>query len=178
MSPSTRRYINGFSPENLPSKINNVGDNVYNFYGEAVLAGKAIENPVGDMVKRYLSRSVYVIFVIKDWAFFFLPDMLKLIKSGLSDEEYSKVGPNLTEIYNDLLNVFRSGLSAALDNTLRIVKGDGSVISNIKRIDRSFSVIFSHQVKLLGELIIQLKKFEAGATLLGHLNIIDASFAK
>ncbi|KAH6586364.1 hypothetical protein BASA50_000537 [Batrachochytrium salamandrivorans] len=164
--------------ENLSSTIDNVGDGNVDLFEEGELAGKAIESPAGDMVAKYLRMNAYVDLALRRWAHESVPNALELLKLGYSDQEYPSVLSYLTETFKGFEAKSHAGLKAVYDNTLKIVEGDGSVTENFKNVRESFKTIFKNRSEILFELRFRLKKFEAGATLLGHVNDINASLIK
>ncbi|KAH6574328.1 hypothetical protein BASA50_002455 [Batrachochytrium salamandrivorans] len=163
------------SSENLASTINRVGDGNADIFKDGELAIQKIDGPVRDKVARYLRRAAYVNVALRRWSHESVDDIVDLITSGLSKNDYSKEEPGLTKRLKESKDNFRSGLDAIVDYTMKIVEGDGSVTDNLQNINQSFGRTFSSRWTLLWKLKSLLKKFEAGKTLEGQLGDITAS---
>ncbi|KAH6585017.1 hypothetical protein BASA50_011337 [Batrachochytrium salamandrivorans] len=151
--------------KNLSSTINNVGDGDADIFKDGELVGQKIEGPVGDMVARYLRRAAYVNVALGRWERESVSGMLGLIQSGLGEDEYFKVEPEVTEKIKDLKDGVNSGVNAMVDATSKILGEVGSVIESVKNTRKSFKLIFESRKELLWVLITQLEKFTAGRTL-------------
>ncbi|KAH6572487.1 hypothetical protein BASA60_006590 [Batrachochytrium salamandrivorans] len=156
-----------FSSNNLASTIDKVGDDVLIVFNDGELAGKRIDGAVGDKVARYFRKSLYVNAAIIFWVKNFVPGIRIYIKSGLSEDEYSKVGPDFTKKSKELEDEFNAGFDAIGNYTTNILNNVGSNVDNFRKIRASFGHTFSSRWTLLWELKALLGRFEAGKTLEG-----------
>ncbi|KAH6587474.1 hypothetical protein BASA50_011335 [Batrachochytrium salamandrivorans] len=159
------------SSGNLAFTINNVGDGNIDLFKDGEKAGQKIEGPVGDMVARYLRRAAYVNVALGRWERESVSGMLGLIQSGLGEDEYFKVEPDLTKKIKKWEDGAHAGVNAMVDATSKILGEVGSVIENVKNTRKSFKLTFESRKKILWELITQLEKFTAGRTL--ELKLFD-----
>ncbi|KAH6569922.1 hypothetical protein BASA62_004587 [Batrachochytrium salamandrivorans] len=163
---------------NLASTIDKVGDGIANIYENGEKAGQKIGGNVGEMLARYIRRDAYVISALRHCVHISVPGILEKIKSGLGDDEYPKVEPDLTEKLKQLENEVRAGLDEILDATTKISENVGSVTENIQKIDKSFKLTISGRMEFFGELLSLLKKFEDGKTLENQLADVSKSVDK
>ncbi|KAH6573201.1 hypothetical protein BASA60_006156 [Batrachochytrium salamandrivorans] len=132
---------------NLASTIDKVGDGIANIYENGEKAGQKIGGNVGEMLARYIRRDAYVISALRHCVHISVPGILEKIKSGLGDDEYSKVEPDLTEKLKQLENEVRAGLDEILDATTKILGSVGPVTENIQKIDKSFKLTISGRME-------------------------------
>ncbi|KAH6569924.1 hypothetical protein BASA50_005213 [Batrachochytrium salamandrivorans] len=163
---------------NLASTIDKVGDGIANIYENGEKAGQKIGGNVGEMLARYIRRDAYVISALRHCVHISVPGILEKIKSGLGDDEYSKVEPDLTEKLKQLENEVRAGLDEILDATTKILGSVGPVTENIQKIDKSFKLTISGRMEFFGELRILLGWFEDGKTLENQLADVSKSVDK
>ncbi|KAH6589035.1 hypothetical protein BASA50_010319 [Batrachochytrium salamandrivorans] len=150
---------------NLASKIRIATDSDAIFFDGGRLAAQKIDGPVAEIVAKYLRRDVYVAFVLSKWVDKSVLGIRDYIKSGLGENEYSKIEPDLTETRRKLRHDFRVGYSEILAYISNIVKGDGTVTYNFQKIDTLFKGAFYGNMEFIRKLRFQLEKFEAGETL-------------
>ncbi|KAH6573478.1 hypothetical protein BASA62_002948 [Batrachochytrium salamandrivorans] len=119
----------------------------------------------------YLRRAAYVNVALGRWERESVSGMLGLIQSGLGEDEYFKVEPDLTKKIKKWEDGAHAGVNAMVDATSKILGEVGSVIENVKNTRKSFKLTFESRKKILWELITQLEKFTAGRTL--ELKLFD-----
>ncbi|KAH6583358.1 hypothetical protein BASA60_001482 [Batrachochytrium salamandrivorans] len=161
------------SSENLASTISEVGDGVASLFKEGDLVAKKIGGDVGDLVARYIRRDIYVNVALKAWLISSLNNVLSTIKSGLGDDQYSKIEPGLVAKLEESKITFNAWLNAALHAALEILKDNSSVIENVKNLGTYFYSASSACTEIFSELKVQLLKFEGSSTLV--LDLTDAS---
>ncbi|KAH6563564.1 hypothetical protein BASA62_008458 [Batrachochytrium salamandrivorans] len=154
-----RRYT-----ENIASTIDNVGDGNADLYPKGEMAGRVVGDYIGPMIAEYFRKSTYVTVALKRWVNKSMNDMLRTIKSGLSDDKYSWTLPFLTKVYNEWEDEFTTRHKKILGYTLSILKDPESAVDNFQSIHRSFGYIFTSQWNLLSELRLRLD-FEDAKTL-------------
>ncbi|KAH9249335.1 hypothetical protein BASA81_012953 [Batrachochytrium salamandrivorans] len=157
------------SSENLASTIKNVGDGNVDIFEGGELAGKAIEDLVGDMLAKYLRRNAYVNVALGRWEHESVNDILGLIKSNFSEDERPEEELKLTKKMETYSDGVHTRVNALLYATSNIAEDVGSIIENVKKTRRSFKAIFESRGALLGALMSKLRLFEDGTTLLGQL---------
>ncbi|KAH6565108.1 hypothetical protein BASA50_001736 [Batrachochytrium salamandrivorans] len=163
------------SSENLASTINNVGDGVVNLFKDGELLIQRIADSVRDRVARYLRRHAYANVALRRWSDEVAPNIVEFIKSGLDEDEYTRIEPKLTKTTNELKDDLLKGLNAVHDATTKILSNDGSVIENMQKIEESFHSATSSRVSLLWALRARLGIFIAGKTLQVQLdNVIQS----
>ncbi|KAH6561607.1 hypothetical protein BASA50_002340 [Batrachochytrium salamandrivorans] len=170
--PFTEETVNSMA---LASTIDSVGDGIVDFYENGEKAGQKIGGDAGDLLTLYLRVASYVNAAMRNWVNNFLPDVLLTIKSGLSEEAYSKFGPDSLKTIEQLKARFSAELKAVLDATSNIANDVGLVAENLQTIDRSFKLTVYSRTALLSELRSLLDMFEAGATLEVQLADISRS---
>ncbi|KAH6577799.1 hypothetical protein BASA60_003875 [Batrachochytrium salamandrivorans] len=89
----------------------------------------------------------------------------EIIKSGLGENEYSKIEPDLTKDIKKLEYDFKVGYDEILVYISKIAKGDGTVTYNFQKVDTLFEDFFYGNMEFIRKLRFQLEKFEAGETL-------------
>ncbi|KAH9244822.1 hypothetical protein BASA83_013352 [Batrachochytrium salamandrivorans] len=165
---------NDVSTEKLASTIDEVGDGVADLYPKGEMAGRVVGGTIGPMIAEYFRKSTYVNVALKKWVSKSMNGILRIIQSGLGDEEYFKVGPDLTYAYKEWKNEFTTRHKKILSYTLSILKDPESAVDNFQSIHRAFEYIFTSQGNLLSELRLRLD-FEDGKTLRGYVSDIDTS---
>ncbi|KAH9247366.1 hypothetical protein BASA81_015029 [Batrachochytrium salamandrivorans] len=164
------------STKRLASTIDKAENDVPAFYMDGELAGKRISGRAGDMTAEYIRKSLYVNAVLNQWVQHSVPGIRIYIKSGLSEDEYSKAEPDLTETIKKWENVSNDELKAIYNAINDIINDDGSAIENVEKISISFRHSTNSHWTIIWKLIRLLKKFEAGKTLEGQLDDIVESF--
>ncbi|KAH6588923.1 hypothetical protein BASA50_010399 [Batrachochytrium salamandrivorans] len=81
-----------------------------------------------------------------------MSDIFGVIKSGLGDDEYSKVEPDLAEKLKGWNNAFQVGLNAIHEATANIAHDVDFVADNLQKIDKSIELIMYKQWLLLWKL--------------------------
>ncbi|KAH6596759.1 hypothetical protein BASA50_004933, partial [Batrachochytrium salamandrivorans] len=122
------------STENLASTIDKTKNDVPAFYKDGEEAGQKISGRAGDMMAKYLRKSIYVLFALKRWEYVSVPIILKKIEYGLDEDKYSKVGPELAETREGLNLQAQAGWKAISDDISNIIESHGSVIEAVQRI--------------------------------------------
>ncbi|KAH9250618.1 hypothetical protein BASA81_011602 [Batrachochytrium salamandrivorans] len=148
------------SSENLASTISKVGDGNASLFKEGDSIAKKIGGDVGDLVARYIRREIYVNVALKAWLSSSLNNVLSTIKSGLGDDQYSKIEPGLVAKLDELKITFNALLNAAIHTTTKILTDDSSVIENVKNLSTSFYSASSACTEIFSELKVQLLRFE------------------
>ncbi|KAH6564352.1 hypothetical protein BASA50_002165 [Batrachochytrium salamandrivorans] len=161
------------SSENLASTISKVGDGNASLFKEGDSIAKKIGGDVGDLVARYIRREIYVNVALKAWLSSSLNNVLSTIKSGLGDDQYSKIEPGLVAKLDELKITFNALLNAAIHTTTKILTDDSSVIENVKNLSTSFYSASSACTEIFSELKVQLLRFEGSSTLV--LDLTEAS---
>ncbi|KAH6566782.1 hypothetical protein BASA62_006489 [Batrachochytrium salamandrivorans] len=150
---------------NLASTIGKVIDSDYVFFTEGDKVRQKIDGDTGEMVAKYLRRDVYVTSVLNRWVDKSIPTILEKIKSGLGEDEYSKIEPDFTKDIKKLEDDFKVGYAKILVYASKIVKGDGTVTYNFQKVDTLFEDFFYDNMEFIRKLRLQLEKFEAGEAL-------------
>ncbi|KAH6589036.1 hypothetical protein BASA50_010320 [Batrachochytrium salamandrivorans] len=150
---------------NLASKIVTAINHDSIFFDEGRLAAQKIDGPVAEIVAKYLRRDVYVAFVLSKWVDKSVLGIRDYIKSGLGENEYSKIEPDLTKDIKKLEYDFKVGYDEILVYISKIAKGDGTVTYNFQKVDTLFEDFFYGNMEFIRKLRFQLEKFEAGETL-------------
>ncbi|KAH6592179.1 hypothetical protein BASA50_008224 [Batrachochytrium salamandrivorans] len=164
--------------ENLASTIDDIGDGVYYIYKDVEETVAAVGGNTGHMVASYIRRSTSVNAAIKQWKQNSVSGILDLIKSGLGDEEYSEIGPELTERIEELEDDCNAKLNGVGDSTKKIVKKVDYVADHLQNINKSFKLILFNRMRLILNLISRLETFEAGEILNRQLGDVITSITK
>ncbi|KAH6562182.1 hypothetical protein BASA62_009323 [Batrachochytrium salamandrivorans] len=157
------------SPINLAFTINKFRNDIYVFFKDGQKVGKKIGGRVGKMVAEYIRKSIYMSTALENWVKKSVPDILLAIKSGLGNDQYSKIEPYLTKKLEESEAEFRAWDKTAIKDVSNILKNDGSVIDNVKKVDESFKLVFYRHVTILWELRIQLGRFKDGRPIQAYL---------
>ncbi|KAH9244033.1 hypothetical protein BASA81_018605 [Batrachochytrium salamandrivorans] len=163
------------STENLASTIDKTKNDVPAFYKDGEEAGQKISGRAGDMMAKYLRKSIYVLFALKRWEYVSVPIILKKIEYGLDEDKYSKVGPELAETREGLNLQAQAGWKAISDDISNIIESHGSVIEAVQRIHKSVEHTLLRRTYFIWDLKNTLDTFESGKTLRGYLTGIDRS---
>ncbi|KAH6582470.1 hypothetical protein BASA61_008499 [Batrachochytrium salamandrivorans] len=136
---------------------------------------KIIGDHAGEMLTRYFKRDTYVDVALSQWTYHSVPIILEKIKSGLGEDGYSKVEPEFTKTRERSQNEFKEGSIGVFGNTSNILKGIGSNIDNLEKIQASTDRVLRSHWMLVLELKLLLGKFEGGKTFEGYLaNVIQS----
>ncbi|KAH9276962.1 hypothetical protein BASA83_000477 [Batrachochytrium salamandrivorans] len=162
-----------FSSENLADTIDKVGDDVPILFKDGEKVADKIGGDAGDLVAKYIRREIYVSAALALWIEFVSTSVVNFIKSGLGDNKFSKIGPNLVAKLEGFKSTFSAESKAAIDTTTKILNEEGTVIENVEKISTSFYSATSACTEIFSELKVQLLRFEADWTLIS--NLTDAS---
>ncbi|KAH6595056.1 hypothetical protein BASA50_006132 [Batrachochytrium salamandrivorans] len=173
--PVLNSYKDNVSTENLASTIDKTKNDVPAFYKDGEEAGQKISGRAGDMMAKYLRKSIYVLFALKRWEYVSVPIILKKIEYGLDEDKYSKVGPELAETREGLNLQAQAGWKAISDDISNIIESHGSVIEAVQRIHKSVEHTLLRRTYFIWDLKNTLDTFESGKTLRGYLTGIDRS---
>ncbi|KAH9244797.1 hypothetical protein BASA83_012010 [Batrachochytrium salamandrivorans] len=163
------------STMNLASMIKNVRDGGYIVEGGVERSGNMIGGLVGDMMTMYLGKATYVNSALRLWTEDSIPGIRDSIKSGLGDDEYSKIEQDLTKSIERLERVFRAGLYGMADGASNITNDFGSATENFQQIRDAFKGSLDSFTTIISILKDKLKSFEADKTLEGQLVDISKS---
>ncbi|KAH6582774.1 hypothetical protein BASA60_001768 [Batrachochytrium salamandrivorans] len=163
------------STMNLASMIKNVRDGGYIVEGGVERSGNMIGGLVGDMMTMYLGKATYVNAALKRWAETSIPGIRDSIKSGLGDDEYSKIEQDLTNDIKKWERVFRAGLYGMADGATNITNDFRSATENFQQIRDAFKGSLDSFTTIILILKDKLKSFEADKTLEGQLDDIRRS---
>ncbi|KAH6597661.1 hypothetical protein BASA50_004267 [Batrachochytrium salamandrivorans] len=156
----------------LSSTIDEIEDYHGNIPKSIEAVGEAISGIFGDMVVEYIKRTLYVNELLKDWISSNGETVIPILKSGLSDAEYSKVELSLRKTAARLIDEVRECLIAAFDAISRISERTGSVVQNVETVAKSFERVFNSRMEFFEKLKLSLEKFAAGkdfSTLLSNI---------
>ncbi|KAH6597695.1 hypothetical protein BASA50_004300 [Batrachochytrium salamandrivorans] len=163
------------STMNLASMIKNVRDGGYIVEGGVERSGNMIGGLVGDMMTMYLGKATYVNAALRRWTETSIPGIRDSIKSGLGDDEYSKIEQDLTKSIERLERVFRAGLYGMADGASNITNDFRSATENFQQIRDAFKGSLDSFTTIILILKDKLKSFEADKTLEGQLDDIRRS---
>ncbi|KAH9246889.1 hypothetical protein BASA81_015531 [Batrachochytrium salamandrivorans] len=157
------------STENIASTIDKVKNDVPAFFKDGERAGQKISGRAGDMMAKYLRKSIYVIFALTRWEYATVPSILKKIEYGLDEDKYSKVGPFLTETREGLNLQAQAGWKAISNDISNIIENHVSVIEAVQRIHKSVEHTLLKRTFLIWQLRNVLVSFESGNTLYRYM---------
>ncbi|KAH6561032.1 hypothetical protein BASA60_000116 [Batrachochytrium salamandrivorans] len=140
--------------------------------------GKKIGSTVGDMVTKYIGMSTHINGVLGRWERNSLIDTLNFIKSGLGDDEYSKIEPDPTDKFKGLEDTIDSDLIVIYGAIGDILEDVGSDADNFQKIHESVNHIFRDRGIIFSELEALLGRFTAGKTLKGYLADVNRSITE
>ncbi|KAH6571617.1 hypothetical protein BASA83_009841 [Batrachochytrium salamandrivorans] len=172
--PSPRERIEAGS-QKLATDIDNVGDGLTTLPKYAEKIGDAISGRAGELMVKYLKRTLSVNDRLKGWLRTFGNEVLDFIKAGLGDVEYSKVEPALMKGLMKIIMEIQSRLRAAVDAITSIIEKTGDLIQEAETIGESFADAFNGYKEHFNILKPQLEKFDAGKTTSGYFTIINTS---
>ncbi|KAH6581268.1 hypothetical protein BASA60_002492 [Batrachochytrium salamandrivorans] len=160
---------------NLASTIGKVVNNDYIFLLEGEIAAHKIGDPVKEVMAKYFKMCAYVDSAIEFWLHKSAPHILDLIKSGLGEDKYFEVGPELTETRKTVTDDLRAGYTKISSYIVKIVKDVSSVIDSLQKIDKLFKDAFYSSIDFIRRLRLQLLRFQIDETLeVALVNIIEA----
>ncbi|KAH6595393.1 hypothetical protein BASA50_005911 [Batrachochytrium salamandrivorans] len=151
--------------KDLASTIDKIRGGDYTFLGDVEKAKQKIDGPLGDMVAEYLGKATHLNDVLERWEENSEPSILGFIRSGLGEDEYSEIEPDLTEELNEWNHNARGGSDAILHHITRIANNSGSAISNFRKIHKSFGRAVRNHINRLWKLKELLEEFGSGKTL-------------
>ncbi|KAH9246318.1 hypothetical protein BASA81_016116 [Batrachochytrium salamandrivorans] len=159
------RIGDGFTKEeiltiNIASTIDRAINGDYTMLYMQEDAGNKIGGRIGNMVAEYIGISTHVIGVLRRWDQDSMYGIRDFIKSGLGDEKYSEVEPDLTEKLKDFEYVSNDEAKAINITTEDIIDSRGTVAENLQKINESFKLIVNSQVLLLLKLKDLLGRFD------------------
>ncbi|KAH6570517.1 hypothetical protein BASA62_004339 [Batrachochytrium salamandrivorans] len=158
-----------------PSTIGKVVNNDYIFLLEGEIAAHKIGDPVKEVMAKYFKMCAYVDSAIEFWLHKSAPHILDLIKSGLGEDKYFEVGPELTETRKTVTDDLRAGYTKISSYIVKIVKDVSSVIDSLQKIDKLFKDAFYSSIDFIRRLRLQLLRFQIDETLeVALVNIIEA----
>ncbi|KAH9248923.1 hypothetical protein BASA83_000469 [Batrachochytrium salamandrivorans] len=164
-----------FSSEKLAFMIDHTRNGLTGLFNKGELAEKKIGKYAGGMLASYTRKDAYVNVLLFHWMEFVSTNVVNFIKSGLGDDKFSVVGPEIVKKIGGFKNTFDAGLKVAADATSNILNDEGTVIENVKKIRTGFNTASSACAEFFSELKFQLLKFRAGWTLSRHLaNAIES----
>ncbi|KAH9263166.1 hypothetical protein BASA83_013490 [Batrachochytrium salamandrivorans] len=95
--------------------------------------------------------------------------------SGLGEDKYFEVGPELTETRKTVTDDLRAGYTKISSYIVKIVKDVSSVIDSLQKIDKLFKDAFYSSIDFIRRLRLQLLRFQIDETLeVALVNIIEA----
>ncbi|KAH6573941.1 hypothetical protein BASA62_002692 [Batrachochytrium salamandrivorans] len=124
--------------------------------------GEAIGDRAGVLMVEYLKRILAINGFLEGWPRDLGDDIVKFIKAGLGDAEYSEVEPALTMRVQRARDAIQNSLQEAMDALSKILGRAGSVINNVEMASRSFGGLFYSYREFFRALGYQLGRFEAG----------------
>ncbi|KAH6566229.1 hypothetical protein BASA62_006826 [Batrachochytrium salamandrivorans] len=151
--------------KDLASTIDKIRGGDYTFLGDVEKSQTKIDGPLGDMVAEYLGKATHLNDVLERWEENSEPSILGFIRSGLGEDEYSEIEPDLTEELNEWNHNARGGSDAILHHITRIANNSGSAISNFRKIHKSFGRAVRNHINRLWKLKELLEEFGSGKTL-------------
>ncbi|KAH6564795.1 hypothetical protein BASA62_007680 [Batrachochytrium salamandrivorans] len=166
------------STENISSTIDRVGDGIPEISVNGELAGKRITGTLGDMVARYLRRAQYVNIALDRWTKLDEYNSFRVIESGLSEDEYSKIKPFILKSGVELLRNVEE-MTRAANRDIFNISGDVSTLADDLG---AINIVFMHSLEYYNEFFEKLRsvlgKFPAGQTLYGYLSNAEKSIDK
>ncbi|KAH6597148.1 hypothetical protein BASA50_004652 [Batrachochytrium salamandrivorans] len=141
------------STENLAYTIENVGDGNADLYPKGEIAGRVVGGTIGPMIAEYFRKSTYVTVALRKWVHGSVHGIFLTIRSGLGDEEYSKVGPDLTDAYKEWEDGFKEEYDRVSAAMSRILKDADAALDDFQRIHGSVELAFEGYHTLIGKLI-------------------------
>ncbi|KAH9271942.1 hypothetical protein BASA83_005780 [Batrachochytrium salamandrivorans] len=177
------REINGIfratiGPLDLSATIDEIGDYHGHLPKSMEEVGKAIGGIVGGLMMRYFEKMIYINGILKDWMATNGDAVIPILKSGFSDDEYSRVELSLRKTVAKLMDEVRECLIAVFDAISRIIEKTGDVAQNVETATTSFERVFNSRMKFFEELKLLLKRFAAGKSFYTILSNIGASINK
>ncbi|KAH6579664.1 hypothetical protein BASA61_010096 [Batrachochytrium salamandrivorans] len=164
--------------ENLASTVDRARNGDYALIHIEEAVGKKIGSTVGDMVTKYIGMSTHINGVLGRWERNSLIDTLNFIKSGLGDDEYSKIEPDPTDKFKGLEDTIDSDLIVIYGAIGDILEDVGSDADNFQKIHESVNHIFRDRGIIFSELEALLGRFTAGKTLKGYLADVNRSITE
>ncbi|KAH6586289.1 hypothetical protein BASA50_000753 [Batrachochytrium salamandrivorans] len=159
----------------LASMIEQVGDDLDDAPEDVKAVGAAIGGDTGDKLVEYFRKALYVSGKLKDWAEDIPEEMVALIKSNLSDEEYSEVESSLKEAYDELTANASEYLDGATDDLSDIEEEVDSANQEMKEIHGLFECTFNAYRIYFEVLQRQLNRFEEGEDICELLSYADTN---
>ncbi|KAH6562451.1 hypothetical protein BASA62_009127, partial [Batrachochytrium salamandrivorans] len=153
-------------------------DDYFNVPENVKTAGAAVSGDTGDLLVKYLENALYLNENLKPWVEESEENLYIVIKSGLGDEEYSKVEPSLKEAKEKLIANADDNRKEVADALLVIGEKTGSDKQEMETIHASFGRVFDACRVYLGVLNPQLDKFKAGKLIHGHLSDADKNLVE
>ncbi|KAH9276959.1 hypothetical protein BASA83_000473 [Batrachochytrium salamandrivorans] len=157
------------SSKNLAYTIDKVGNGIVGVFKKGELVIQKIGGGVGDRLARYIRREAYVNAALAIWIEFVSTNVVNFIKSGLGDDEYSKIEPELVEHIEEFQSTFSAESKEAIDAATKILNKEGTVIENVEKISTGFYSASSACTWIFSGLDVQLVQFRAGSTLSGYM---------
>ncbi|KAH9246961.1 hypothetical protein BASA84_001544 [Batrachochytrium salamandrivorans] len=159
----------------LASMIEQVGDDLDDAPEDVKAVGAAIGGDTGDKLVEYFRKALYVSEKLKDWAEDIPEEIVALIKSNLSDEEYSEVESSLKEAYDELTANASEYLDDATGDLSDIEEEVDSANQEMKEIHGLFKCTFNAYRIYFEVLQRQLNRFEDGGDICELLSYADTN---
>ncbi|KAH6578925.1 hypothetical protein BASA60_003462 [Batrachochytrium salamandrivorans] len=174
---------------NISTTIDNVGgdgvpkmlageEEIPEIFAAGVKAGTRMGGNAGALLTRYLRRTQYVALALDRWRELDIDNMFSIIRSVLSQGEYSGITRPVIRRNIDLNNVVQDKVIEALDAVSNIEKNIGTHIENMEKISEAFRGSFNNRVLLLENIRSVLENRPAGQTLYEYLSKARVSLDK
>ncbi|KAH6587517.1 hypothetical protein BASA61_006242 [Batrachochytrium salamandrivorans] len=150
--------------------IEEVGDNLADTPENVKAAGAAIDGNAGDTLVEYLRRALYVSAELNKWAEDTGKNLVLVIKSGLGDEEYSKVESSLDDASEKLAADASDNLQQVTAALLNIENKVDSAKLELDAVQQAFGRVFEAYESYVEVLKPHLDKFRTGRNLNGYLS--------
>ncbi|KAH9248924.1 hypothetical protein BASA81_013381 [Batrachochytrium salamandrivorans] len=126
------------SSENIADTIDGIIVGIVGLFKKGELIAPKIYGYAGDKLVKYIRREACVNTALALWIQFESDNVVNSIKSGLGDDKFSVVGPELVAKIEDFKSTFDAGFKAAVDATSNILNKEGTVIENVEKIKTGF----------------------------------------